>query len=423
MTKALTFPNLEHVPATPFYLYSEQTLLTTLQKIQSVIPSYVDMHFALKANHNPKVLSVFRAHGLGIDIVSGGELEYALDVGFKGKQVVFSGVGKSEDELELAISHDVGLINIESIFELNDVVRIARRLGRRARVGFRLNPDVDAKTHPYIATGLQAHKFGISFEQAQSMIKDLLNVQDAVNVCGLSMHIGSQILDLSAIREAALKLLNEAKLWRKSFDSLDILDLGGGLGISYQDPLSMADFDSYAKILFEVGEQWQAIAGIQARLALELGRSLVASSGFLFTRVIGVKENRGSHFAVVDASMTELMRPSLYQAYHEIVPHQSKIHVKIEPATHEMYDIVGPVCESSDVLGRQRKLPRLHTGNVLIICSAGAYGYVLSNVYNMRRLPAEYWLDKNGNLEMVRRSIEWKEINQMLLCNKGERVL
>lgn len=417
---ALVFPQLDQVPETPFYLYSEPALLATLKKIQSVIPNYVDVHFALKANHNPKVLALFRSSGLGIDIVSGGELNFALEMGFAPSQMVFSGVGKSEKELELAVSKGVGLINIESLFELDDVVRIARKLGKRASVGFRLNPDVDAKTHPYIATGLQAHKFGVSFEQARELIPSLLQVQDAVKVCGLSMHIGSQILDLSAIREAAFKLLGEAKIWKSSFASLHVLDLGGGLGISYQDPLSMSDFDAYAEILREVGEEWRAIAGTSGRLALELGRSLVANAGFLFARVIGVKANRGARFAVVDASMTELMRPSLYQAYHEIVPHQSKTHVEIEVDTHEVYDIVGPVCESSDVLGRQRKLPSLRAGDVLIICSAGAYGYVLSNVYNMRRLPAEYWLDKNGNLERIRRSVDWAEINQMLLDNKGE---
>lgn len=410
MSESLQLPHLSKIPSTPFYLYSETNLSKTMQKVKSTFPNFVDVHFALKSNHNPKVIEFFRSHGLGIDIVSGGELEFALKSKFAAKDVVFSGVGKSREELELAIGKNVGLINIESEFELDDVVHIARKLGKRARIGFRLNPDVDAKTHPYIATGLQAHKFGISFEHAREILGKLAKHRDAVELCGLSMHIGSQIKDLSAIREASLKLLNEAKEWVSACPSLKTLDLGGGLGISYENPTEMADFDSYAAILKEVGEGWQKVAGADARLALELGRCLVASSGFLVTRVLGTKNNRGSNFCVVDASMTELMRPSLYQAYHEIVPH-----VKAPSGAETVtYDVVGPVCESSDVLGRQRILPKLSVGDVLLICSAGAYGYVLSNVYNMRRLPAEYWFTKDGNLALVRRSLEWSELNDML---------
>ncbi len=412
MSFDLSLPKLTEVPPTPFYLYSENNLLKTIEKIQSCVPSFVDLHFALKSNHNPMVLKLFRTKGLGIDIVSGGELAYALEQKFTPSQVVFSGVGKTIPELELAITQEVGLINVESEFELQDVITVSRRLGKRARIGFRLNPDVDAKTHPYIATGLKAHKFGISFELSREILAKLDSSSDAIELCGISMHIGSQIKDLSAIREASLKLFAEAKAWCVKFPSLKILDLGGGLGISYEDPTQMADFDAYAKILNEVGEQWRSVAGSDSRIALELGRSLVASSGFLFTRILGLKSNRGSNFCVVDASMTELMRPSLYQAFHQIVAHDPEMRGSQKLTT---YDVVGPVCESSDVLGRERALAAdLKSGDVLMICSAGAYGYVLSNIYNMRRLPAEYWLDTSGNLRLVRRSLEWSELNELV---------
>jgi diaminopimelate decarboxylase len=414
---SLAFPVLNEIPPTPFYLYSEVNLSRTIKSIQSVLPDFVDLHFALKSNHNPAVLSFLRNAGLGIDIVSGGELAYALAQEFKSSEVVFSGVGKKIDELELAIAKNVGLINIESEFELHDVVAVARRLGKKANIGFRLNPDVDAKTHPYIATGLKAHKFGISFEDSRQIIDSMSQYSDAVELKGLSMHIGSQIKDLTAIREAAFKLLEEAKLWTKKFPTLKLLDLGGGLGISYEEPLEMADFKSYAEILRDVGVEWKQVCGPNARLALELGRSLVASSGFLFTRVIGLKSNRGSNFCVVDASMTEIMRPSLYQAFHQIVPHDSS---STDGAKTKTFDVVGPVCESSDVLGRERDLPAtLKKDDVLMICSAGAYGYVLSNVYNMRAFPAEYWQDERGHLRLVRRSLEWNEFNEML-CAKGD---
>jgi diaminopimelate decarboxylase len=391
-------------------VYSESNLNAMVRKIRGALPAGVDVHFALKSNHNPRVLQLYREQGFGIDIVSGGELRYALAQSFRPEQIVFSGVGKSLPELELAIESGVGLINIESEFELHDVVAVARRLGKRARVGFRLNPDVDAKTHPYIATGLRAHKFGISFEDSRQILAGLADLADAVELCGLSMHIGSQIRDLSAIREAAFKLLGEAKPWCARYPSLKVLDLGGGLGISYENPTEMADFASYAAILSEVRTEWCAVAGTEARLALELGRSLVAGAGFLFTRVLGIKSNRGTNFCVVDASMTELMRPALYQAHHEILPHGAS-----KQGNAKVFDIVGPVCESSDVLGRERRLPEaLAVGDVLVICSAGAYGYVLSSVYNMRRLPAEYWLDERGNLHQVRRAMEWDELNGML---------
>lgn len=417
-TQALPIPVLGKVPRTPFYLYSESHLRCMVEAARAAFPSYVRVHFALKSNHNPKVLQLFGEHGFGVDLVSGGELAYALEHKFEAKKMVLSGVGKSVEELEVAIAAGVGLINVESEFELDDVVEVARRLKKKAKIGFRLNPDVDAKTHPYISTGLKAHKFGISFEHAREILKRVPELGDAVEICGLSMHIGSQIKDLSAIREASLKLLHEALKWVEAFPTLKTLDLGGGLGISYEDPSSMADFDGYAKILREVGDAWQRGAGPSAVVALELGRCLVAQAGYLFTRVLGTKHNHGSNFCVVDASMTELMRPSLYQAYHHIVPNGAS--KGASKGAMVIYDVVGPVCESSDVLGRARELPEQKKGDVLVICSAGAYGYVLSNIYNMRQMPAEYWLDESGKLDMVRRSLDWSEVNR-LTAVKGEQ--
>lgn len=412
----MMLPKLSAVPATPFYLYSEEVLENTITKAKALMPKNVEVHFALKSNHNFHVLQKFKKAGFGVDIVSGGELEYALDQGFEPSKIVFSGVGKTQDELKFAVESGVGLINVESVFELEDLIAVSRASEKKARFGLRLNPDVDAKTHPYIATGLKAHKFGIAFEDARRLKQVIKEASDCLDLKGLSMHIGSQIKDLSAIREASIKLLNEITEWKKDFPSLEVLDLGGGLGISYENPSEIANFEDYSKILNEVGSLWSKASGESGVIALELGRSLVAQAGFLFTKVIGVKENRGTHFAVVDASMTELMRPCLYQAYHEIVPYsktQNSNEVK-----QVKYDIVGPVCESSDVLGRDRLLPELSKGDVLVICSAGAYGYVLSNVYNMRALPAEYWLSSGQSLVLSRAALSWKNLNQIIA--KGE---
>lgn len=383
----------ETLPQTPFYLISKATLSPILKAVKEVLldphPSF-RIHYALKANHNLELLKTFRNIGMGLDLVSGGEFDLACKVGFSpATDLVFSGVGKTRSELRTAIASNCFLINVESIGELHRILEISKELNLRANIGCRVNPDVDPQTHPYISTGLRNHKFGVDFETAQEIFDICWKEKTFLNPKGLSVHIGSQIQNLSAFSEAFTKLLDFAFFLEGRGIALEILDLGGGLGVDYSHPLRLPRFLEYAQILKSVLKQWCLPGSPNRKVVSELGRCLVAQSGILMTRVIGTKKLSGKNFLILDASMTELMRPALYHARHPM-----RVHLQKEPGSRLVpWEVVGPVCESSDTFGSDYMLPETLTeGDLLSIDLAGAYGAVMSNSYNLRPLPKEIFV-------------------------------
>jgi len=407
-----------NLPQTPFYYYQERSLTELYHSFESALKSHnskVKLHLAIKANNNPDVLRFFKNKKCGVDIVSGGELLWALKTGFKTNDLIYSGVGKNAEELKLAVQKKIFLINIESAFELEMLEKICTALKIKANISFRVNPDVDAKTHPYIATGLYEHKFGLSFEEALKLYERAA-LCPWLSVKGIGIHIGSQLLDLSPLEEALNKTITLAQKLKNTNIPLQYLDVGGGLGISYEDPWCIPPFEKYAEILSQAEKRWIKLQGPKASLHSECGRALVGLAGWLITRVIGIKENPRKTFAVVDASMSELMRPALYQAVHPTfmlteyplpnIPTTTKNSKNPPPGLQpwsapkescKSFEIVGPVCESSDVLHPNALLPTdLKGGDILAIACAGAYGYTMSNFYNMRKLPAEYFDPENS---------------------------
>ena len=363
---------------TPFYYYDLALLDRTLEEIRnaSAYPGY-HVHYAMKANANPAVLSRISAAGFGADTVSGGEIEAALRNGFPASGIVFAGVGKTDAEIELGLRAGISCFNVESAAELEVIEQIARRLGVKAPVALRVNPEVDAHTHHYITTGLAENKFGIAMTMLPAMIEKATS-SDSLTFRGLHLHIGSQITDqapFGLLCDRINALQDEYNARGIHFDTINV---GGGLGIDYENPDShpVPDFRSYfdtfhRRLRLRPGQQ----------LHFELGRAVVAQCGSLITRVIYVKDGVARKFAIVDAGMSDLIRPALYEAHH-----------KIENLTghgpEEKYDVVGPICESSDVFGTDELLPRVERGDLFAIRSAGAYGEVMASRYNLRRLPA-----------------------------------
>jgi diaminopimelate decarboxylase len=308
-------------------------------------------------------------------------------------------VGKTRDELKLAVESRIGLINIESEFEFEMLADLLSAWDVRPQISFRINPNVNAKSHPYISTGLKTHKFGLTLDRARALYERAAKNKNMI-VKGVSVHIGSQMTDLRPLADALSKTLDFLEsLSEAARRNLDTLDAGGGLGINYRDPDAPADFEKYSKILLKAAQRWKKIClAPQPRMACENGRSIVAQSGRLVSRVIGVKQTSKTPFVILDASMSELLRPSLYQARHAItVPGQSK------KAKNSKFNVVGPVCESSDSFGEAYSLPKeIKENTLLAIESCGAYGATMSSFYNIRALPAEYWLDSQGNLSVSR---------------------
>lgn len=384
----------DDLPATPFYLYSEQRLEDLFQAFEkSVAASGVHLHFALKSNNHPGVLEFFRKRGAGLDLVSGGEYQIARKNGFAAQDLIFSGVGKSRAELTLALRERISMIIVESRSELETLLEIAASEKTRAPIALRVNPDVDAKTHPYITTGLFENKFGVDFEEAEALYR-LAHKNSWADLRGISVHIGSQMLDLSALESALSKTIDFCERLQKESISLQVLDVGGGLGIPYGQPLDYPPFEIYGDILTRAAQRWKQLQGAESTCYCEIGRALVAQAGFLITRVIRSKNNAQKNFVIVDASMTELLRPALYQAQHPI-----SLWKRAKPSSltqEQVVDVVGPVCESADFLGRSRLLPVLNEDDILRIECAGAYGAVLASQYNGRPLPREWWWPKNG---------------------------
>ena len=369
---------------TPFYYYDTELLRQTLRAIHAEADKHEGfcVHYAVKANANPKILRIIRDAGLGADCVSGGEIEASLKAGFPASKIVFAGVGKSDWEINIGLDNDIFCFNVESIPELEVINELAAQKGKVARVAFRLNPNVGAHTHANITTGLAENKFGIAMRDMMSVIEEAAGMKN-VKVVGLHFHIGSQILDMGdfeALCNRVNELQNELERHRIIMEHINV---GGGLGVDYQHPNRLpipdfkAYFDTYAKKLkLRPGQT----------LHFELGRAVVAQCGSLITRTLYIKQGATKQFAIVDAGFTDLIRPALYQAYHKIENITS-----VEPA--QTYDVVGPICESTDVFAKQIDLNQCHRGDLLAIRSAGAYGEIMASQYNCRRLPQGYMSD------------------------------
>ncbi|RPD44927.1 diaminopimelate decarboxylase [Hymenobacter sediminis] len=359
---------------TPFYYYDLQLLDQTLAALTAAArPGNFQVHYALKANSNLPILQRIQQAGFGADCVSGGEVQRALDAGFSPDHVVFAGVGKSDAEINRALAADIFCFNAESVPELQVLNELAGAQGRKARVALRINPNVDAHTHAYITTGLDANKFGINLADLAGVV-DGLDGLPHVELIGLHAHIGSQITELSAFANLSRKL-NELQTWLEDRGHrLPHLNVGGGLGIDYHQPDQnpIPDFAAY----FGMFEQHLERRPNQ-QVHVELGRAIVAQCGTLISRVLYVKESQQTRFAILDAGMTELIRPALYGSYHLIQNLTSQ-------RPQLTYDIVGPICESSDTFGKAITLPETQRGDVVAIRSAGAYGEVMSSAYNLR---------------------------------------
>ncbi len=360
---------------TPFYYYDTNLLEKTLSAISKASPAAYHIHYALKANAHPTLLHYVREAGLGADCVSGNEVKRAIDCGFDKEKIVFAGVGKSDKEINYALDHDIFCFNVESIHELKVIDELAKNKNRKASIALRINPNVDAYTHKYITTGLEENKFGINpyeFNMVLEILKELKHVQ----FTGLHFHIGSQIQDLTAFKNLCVRA-NEINKWFMSKGyTPGHINLGGGLGVNYIEPDAQAvvDFEAY----FGVFKRFLELLP-QQHVHFELGRCIIAQCGSLISRVLYIKNGINTNFAILDAGMTELIRPALYQAYHKIENISA-----FNSLLSEKYDVVGPICESSDSFGKAVALPVTQRGDLIAIRSAGAYGEVMSNRYNLR---------------------------------------
>ena len=370
---------------TPFYYYDMELLRQTLAAINAEAGKHEGfvVHYAVKANANPKILLAIRQAGLGADCVSGGEIEACVRAGFPSSKIVFAGVGKSDWEIELGLQHDIFCFNVESIPELEVINQLAAARGKTARVAFRLNPNVGAHTHANITTGLAENKFGIAMRDMIPVIERAQQLKN-VSVVGLHFHIGSQILDMCDFQALCNRVNDLQDELERHRIRVEHINVGGGLGVDYQHPNRIpipdfkAYFDTYARRLkLRPGQT----------LHFELGRAVVAQMGSLITRTLYIKEGAVKKFAIVDAGFTDLIRPALYQAYHKIENISSE-----EPV--DTYDVVGPICESTDVFAKQIDLNGCHRGDLLAIRSAGAYGEIMASQYNCRALPKGYSSDE-----------------------------
>ena len=367
---------------TPAYVYSRNAIVSRFRGYDAALDGTPHrICFAVKANSNLGVLSVLVRERAGFDIVSGGELYRVLAAGGDATTVVFSGVGKTEQDIEYALQSGIHSFNCESEIEIETISRIARQCGKTASIALRVNPDVDAATHPYISTGLREHKFGVDINAAEA-IYERVSQFPGIRAEGVSCHIGSQILDLDPLLEAADRVVALVSRLRARGHSIRYIDLGGGLGVPYRPTDRSIDTG------FLVQELRRIIEGSNLELLLEPGRSIVAESGVLLTRVLLVKRNGSKTFVITDAGMNDLIRPSLYQAHHEIVPV-----VRDGSRPTDKVDVVGPVCETGDFFARDRDLESVRVGDLLAIRTVGAYGFVLASNYNSRPRPCELLID------------------------------
>ena len=370
---------------TPFYYYDCDLLRETLQAINKELEKYENfiVHYAIKANANAKVLKVIQQTGMGADCVSGGEIQRCLDCGFPADKIVYAGVGKSDWEINLGLDHDIFCFNVESVAELEVINELAAKKGKTANVCFRINPDVGAHTHEKITTGLAENKFGIAM---QDMLPTILEASRMSNIhfIGLHFHIGSQLLEMTDFRHLCSRINEIQDGLEQENIKIKNINVGGGLGIDYDNPDNhpIPDFKSY----FYTFARYLKLREGQ-KLHFELGRAVVGQMGSLITRTLYVKQGTAKQFAIVDAGMTDLIRPALYQASHKIA------NLSSDGALHA-YDVVGPICESSDVFAKGIELNTVHRGDLIAMRSAGAYGEIMASQYNCRKLPVGYTSDE-----------------------------
>ena len=368
---------------TPFYYYDMELLLNTLQIITNETKNRpFEVHYALKANSNPRILKEIASKGFGVDCVSGNEILKAIECGFPPSKIVFAGVGKSDKEINIGLDNNIFCFNVESIPEIEVLNDLAIKKGKTASIALRINPNVDARTHKYITTGLNDNKFGINEEDLPKTLKVLANSSN-IKLIGIHFHIGSQITDLTSFEDLCVKIKLIQKWFNDQGLSLKIINAGGGLGINYQHPnhFPTADFESY----FRLFDKHLELEKDQS-LHFELGRSVVAPCGSLISRVLYLKEGIQKNFLIIDAGMTDLIRPALYQAFHHVENISSE-------GPLDKYDVVGPICESSDIFGEDITLNQSKRGDFIAIRSAGAYGETMVSKYNCRDIPASYFSD------------------------------
>ena len=393
VNEILTFDNIDiqelgQTIQTPYYLYSENKINRNIDEYTSELKNIDSLIcYSVKANSNLSILSLFAKKELGFDIVSGGELLRVIKAGGDTTKVVFSGVGKTDEEIEFALKNNIYCFNVESQGELSRIQDIASSLGVKANISLRVNPEIDAKTHPYITTGLSENKFGISQDNVLNVFKMISDFK-SLNICGIDYHIGSQIIELEPFTDSAKKVLSLIKELKKENINLSHVDLGGGLGICYNDELPIKRRD-YVQSVVEVFKD------TNLKLIFEPGRSVIGDAGILVTKVVEKKDNNnGKKFIIVDAGMNDLIRPPLYNAFHKISS------VNQNNRSTDLFDIVGPVCETADFFGKDRRVSA-NIGDLLVIEDVGAYGFVLSSNYNSRPRIAEY-LISNSNVVCIR---------------------
>lgn len=374
---------LNNLP-TPCYYYDMDILNTTVQQAKAEADKYgYVLHYALKANANAKILKAISAAGLGADCVSGNEVQQAIDCGFPSNHVVFAGVGKSDEEIRIGLTNNIFCFNCESVEEMEVLNAFAKAANKTARIAIRINPNVDAHTHHYITTGLEENKFGLNewqLDEVMLRLKDLTNLE----LISIHFHIGSQITNMDVFRNLCTRTQDMITWFDERGVFIEHVNVGGGLGVDYQNPDTniIPNFAEY----FAIFNKHLKLRPNQ-KLHFELGRAIVAQCGALLTKVLYVKKGINTNFAIVDAGMTDLIRPALYQAYHKIENLTSAL-------PEQRYDVVGPICESSDCFVKGTMLPEAHRGDLFAIRTAGAYGEVMASRYNLRKLPATFYSDE-----------------------------
>jgi diaminopimelate decarboxylase len=397
---------------TPLYVYSKNQIVENFRAFNTPLAKPGNLVcYALKANANGSILKLLADEGAGADVVSGGELYLALAAGFAPDKIVFAGAGKREDEIEYAINQDIFSFNVESAAELQSISRLALRTGKKARISLRINPDIDAQSHPYITTGLQSTKFGIEGSKALEVYQ-FARTLPSLELIGIHTHIGSQITKIDPFTATASFIAGIIGKLREAGIHLTHIDFGGGLGVPYSEAITheaLPRENPEDNGVPAPAELLEAVLPILqptgCSIWIEPGRAIVADAGLLVTRVISIKENSAKKFIIVDSGMNDLLRPSFYNAYHQIVP------LSVNTYEHEQVDIVGPICENSDFFARDRLLPKIKAGEYLAILTAGAYGFALSSNYNGRPRPAEV-LVNGDRLRVIRPRQTWEELAQ-----------
>src|SRR6056297_2022693 len=390
MNTELIKTQLNHLD-TPSYFYDMELLHKTLSEVHKIKErSGYQIHYALKANSNDRILRTISNYGFGADCVSGNEILKALETGFPREGIVFAGVGKADWEIDIGLDYDIGFFNCESLTEIEVINERASLKNKTARIALRINPEIDAKTHHYITTGIEENKFGINREDLPQVLEKYHSLSH-LQLKGIHVHIGSQITDLDVFKSLCLRMNELQDYFRREHIPLAHINVGGGLGLNYEQPEkeSVPDFEAYFNIFKEFLDLYPG-----QQLHFELGRAVTGQCGKLITRVLYVKNGVNTRFAIVDAGMTELIRPALYQAYHKITALTSHR----EPLK---YDVVGPICESSDYFGKAIELPELRRGDVLVVHTAGAYGEVMRSHYNLRDHLNFYYSDDLNSLHKL----------------------